>query len=176
MHYEICTRLYIYIFRSLLKVGVQYIKNNCCWPHSEIDFSLFLCSIETNGCNATRSTCSSALMLKTRVVRFSLQKHSKLQRLGQKLQDKDSSLFFFFDQGPLPLGRQKIIHIIKWRPGLLPSFLHIASDQKWMVRRPVNEATQLQHTNYIMMRLPIFCDLIPDPSFSLGMSMHKYNY
>ena len=35
-------------------------KNNFCWPCSEINVLLFLCRTEKNGCNATRATSTSA--------------------------------------------------------------------------------------------------------------------
>ena len=50
------------------------------------------------------------------MVRFSLRKRLKLQRLGQKPQDKSSSSFFRWGTPPplYLLGRQNIIHVMKW--------------------------------------------------------------
>ena len=64
--------------------------------------------------NCTFRTC--VVCFETGAVSFLLYEHSKLQRLGQNLQDKAWSSFF--DQEFLPpsvyLGRQNFIHVIKW--------------------------------------------------------------
>ena len=74
-------------------------------------------------------------------VSFSLCERLKLQHLGQKLQNKASSLFF--DQGPLLptvyLGRQNVIHMIKM--GLPLHFCILQAIKNWTVGRPWNKAS-----------------------------------
>ena len=64
-----------------------------------------------------RTSCMCSLF-EPRVVHFSLHERLKLQRLGQKLQDQASSLFF--RRGPLPplstLVDTDIIHVPRPSP------------------------------------------------------------
>ena len=72
--------------------------------------------------------CARIFCFEPEVLRFSLHECSKLQRLGQKRQNKVSSSFFRC--GTLP---RKTLISFTWQkniPGLPPPFLHTTSDQK----------------------------------------------
>ena len=98
-----------------------------------------------------RTHFAHTFILNRKVVRFSLHERSKLQCLGQKLQDRTSSLFFQWRAPPSLCLPKYVIHVIKWtRPS--PSIFAYCKRSKtgrlevlWTVRRLENEANDWPH-------------------------------